>query len=337
MEFKLPRTSFNSVRTVIQAGYMANKRTITSAEWGKVIPGKNLYENVRRSLGFLKELGLIEISAKKNSYELTDTFMKLGEAIRAKDERLEITLWRALVYGSPFLKEIIKHIEFSQDVKGFIKKRELKEFIISLAGYQDKTNINFFDIYAAAIVTLLEQIKVIEIVNKLDIKLSSKSIVDEVEMKKYPFYNSVFGVPNKKYSYDLFVLMPFLSELKPVFDDHIKPIANALNLTVARADDFFSQNAIIEEIWSAIALAQILIADCTNKNPNVFYEIGIAHAIGKPVILITQNYEDVPFDLRHRRFIQYTYTPPGMKTFETALSKTILETLKDLNHNIQPD
>ncbi len=131
--------------------------------------------------------------------------------------------------------------------------------------------------------------------------------------------------------------MPFISELKPVFDNHIKPVAKELNLTIARADDFFSQNSIMEEIWSAIAQASILIADCTHKNPNVFYEIGIAHAIGKPVILITQNSSDVPFDLQHRRYIQYAYTPPGMKKFETDIYTTISETLKDLNSSIKPE
>jgi hypothetical protein len=142
--------------------------------------------------------------------------------------------------------------------------------------------------------------------------------------------NSVFGTPNPKYSFDVFVLMPFASELKPIYDNHIRKTVKALNLSIVRADDFFSQESIMDEIWSAIACATILIADCTNKNPNVFYEIGLAHAIGKPVILITQNPDDVPFDLRHRRYIQYAYTPPGMEKFEKDLSATIAEIQKDL-------
>ncbi len=151
-----------------------------------------------------------------------------------------------------------------------------------------------------------------------------------VNNQNSPFYTSVFGSPNKKYTYDLFVLMPFVPELRPIYDDHIKKVAGDLNLSIARADDFFSQNSIMEEIWSAIAQASILIAECTNKNPNVFYEIGLAHAIGRPVILITQNPNDVPFDLQYRRYIQYSYTPPGMGIFERDLSSTIVETLKDL-------
>lgn len=153
---------------------------------------------------------------------------------------------------------------------------------------------------------------------------------EAVNNRNSPLFNSVFGAPNRKYTYDLFVLMPFAPELKPIYDNHIRKIAGTLNLSIARADDFFSQNSIMEEIWSAIAQASILIAECTNKNPNVFYEIGLAHAIGRPVILITQNPDDVPFDLQHRRYIQYAYTPPGMEKFESDLSSTISETLKDL-------
>jgi hypothetical protein len=146
------------------------------------------------------------------------------------------------------------------------------------------------------------------------------------------FSYPIFGTPNRKYTYDLFVLMPFSLNLKPVYDDHIKKVAQTQNLSIARADDFFSQNSIMYEVWSAIAQASILIADCTGKNPNVFYEIGIAHTLGKPVVLITQNQDDVPFDLRHIRYIYYDYTPPGMIKFENTLAATILEIMKDISN-----
>jgi len=149
-------------------------------------------------------------------------------------------------------------------------------------------------------------------------------------VQKLPIVNSIFGTPNRRYAFYLFVLMPFAPDLKPIYDNHIKKVADTLDLYIARADDFFSQNSIMHEIWSAIYNATILIADCTGKNPNVFYEIGIAHTLDKPVILITQNPDDVPFDLRHRRYIQYAYTPLGMEKFERDLAATILETMNEL-------
>ena len=140
------------------------------------------------------------------------------------------------------------------------------------------------------------------------------------------FVEPFFGLPEKEQTgepYDLFVLMPFNDDLKPVYEDHIKKVAASLNLSAKRADDFFTADAIMRNIWSAIYASHLVIADCTGRNPNVFYEIGIAHTIGRPVILIAQNKDDVPFDIRHIRYIQYDLTPSGLREFEDRLRKTI--------------
>lgn len=133
-----------------------------------------------------------------------------------------------------------------------------------------------------------------------------------------------FGAPNKlAHQIDVFVLMPFTEDLRLVWHDHMKPVVEAMGLTVKRADDFFTAHSVMADVWDAICGARAIIADCTSRNPNVFYEIGVAHTIGKPVILTTQNADDVPFDLRHLRYIEYKYTPPGMRQFETSLRETL--------------
>jgi hypothetical protein len=138
-----------------------------------------------------------------------------------------------------------------------------------------------------------------------------------------------FGRPQElQHPAQVFVLMPFSGDMKPVYDDHIKKVANGLGLSVARADDFFTAHAVIADIWSAVHSAEVVVADCTGKNPNVFYEIGMAHVLGKKVILITQNPNDVPVDVRHFRFIPYIYTPPGMKDLEAALENTLKTELR---------
>lgn len=124
--------------------------------------------------------------------------------------------------------------------------------------------------------------------------------------------------------------MPFETKLSAVYEDHLKSVARELSVTIARADDFFTNHDVITDIWSAIVASKILVADCTGRNPNVFYEIGLAHAIGKPVVLITQQSEDIPFDLRHRRYITYELTPRGMKAFEQALKKAIINTIEEV-------
>lgn len=59
------------------------------------------------------------------------------------------------------------------------------------------------------------------------------------------------------------------------------------------------------------------------KNPNVFYEIGIAHTLGKNVILITQDIEDIPFDFRLFRHMDYEDNIDGFNTLEQKLKKSI--------------
>ncbi|MBI5670978.1 MAG: hypothetical protein HZC41_23540 [Chloroflexi bacterium] len=127
---------------------------------------------------------------------------------------------------------------------------------------------------------------------------------------------------------DVFVLMPFAETLKPVYTDHILPVVERLGLSCKRGDDFFTSASIMDEVWTSIYHARLCIADCTGRNPNVFYELGIVHTIGKPCVLLAQSMDDIPFDVRHRRFIQYDYTPQGMKQFEDKLAKAVQSELQ---------
>ena len=158
--------------------------------------------------------------------------------------------------------------------------------------------------------------------------LSLKDLAEFSKLRSI-IVNPSFGRPeSSKNSSAIFVVMPFQPELQPVYEDHIAAVSGRLNLTVSRADDFSGSHAIMQDVWNAMAGSEIVIADCTGKNPNVFYEIGIAHTLGRPVILITQSPGDVPFDLRHLRYIGYTLTPRGMKLFEESLQQTLVEQLR---------
>ncbi len=122
---------------------------------------------------------------------------------------------------------------------------------------------------------------------------------------------------------DILVLMSFDPKLRPIYDDHILKVTKSLNLDAKRADDFFTTHHVMSDVWDAINAARLVIADCTGRNPNVFYEIGMAHTLGRSVVLITQHNRDVPFDLQDIRYIQYEYTPPGMEKFEKQLTSTL--------------
>lgn len=126
-----------------------------------------------------------------------------------------------------------------------------------------------------------------------------------------------------------FIVMPFGNEqLNVVYEDFVKPpIENVCNLICERGDDVFGSNVIMDDITRSIEKAKIIVADLTGRNPNVFYEVGIAHTLNKTVLLLAQNIDDVPFDLRHRRVLIYEYSPRGCKRLEKEISKHIISLL----------
>ncbi len=106
-------------------------------------------------------------------------------------------------------------------------------------------------------------------------------------------------------------MMPFAAPLGDYYDKIYKPAIEKAGLRPVRADnEIFGTGKIIDQIWSGINAARVLVAELTSRNPNVFYELGLAHALEKPVVLISSNEGDVPFDLQHIRVIYYDVNDP---------------------------
>ncbi len=124
-----------------------------------------------------------------------------------------------------------------------------------------------------------------------------------------------------------FVLMPFKDRFNEYYQKIINPAIAEVGLEPLRADEIYSVHYVMTDIWKYINSAKILIAELTTQNPNVLYELGLAHAIGKPVILISQTLDDVPFDLRVLRVILYNTTDPD---WAIDLKKNIVNTLQEL-------
>ena len=102
-----------------------------------------------------------------------------------------------------------------------------------------------------------------------------------------------------------FVLMPFDSAFDDIYKLGIQAVANECDVIAERVDEQNFSETILERIYRQIETADFVIADMTGRNPNVFYEVGYAHARGKLCTLLTQSVDDIPFDLRHHRHIEY--------------------------------
>ncbi len=125
----------------------------------------------------------------------------------------------------------------------------------------------------------------------------------EVFFKDYHF---------EKQQPDIFVVMQFSSPYDGLYKDVIKPVCEEFDLNVVRADDVFSENGIIlQDIIKSIVESEIIIAEITPANQNVFYELGYAHASKKPSILLAEKGKKLPFDIQGFRTLFYENSITG--------------------------
>ncbi|TDH18256.1 hypothetical protein EXU57_24060 [Segetibacter sp. 3557_3] len=103
----------------------------------------------------------------------------------------------------------------------------------------------------------------------------------------------------------VFVIMPFSSVFDDIYGLGIKAACNELGVYCERVDEQIFSESILDRIYNQLSKADIIIADMTGRSPNVFYETGFAHALRKKVILLTQDADDIPFDLKHYSHIVY--------------------------------
>lgn len=154
-----------------------------------------------------------------------------------------------------------------------------------------------------------------------DLYVSSKRVA-----QKLTFAPHVFKVP-KNVRVDpalVSLMMPFDNETKPVHRAILVACRDA-GLKCKRADDIWKDSVIIEDVFRLILESSIVISDLTGKNPNVLYETGIAHTLGRHVIPVAKTLDDVPFDLRHHRTLLYTSDANGLKKLEYELTEKLVD------------
>ncbi len=142
-----------------------------------------------------------------------------------------------------------------------------------------------------------------------------------------------------------FVIMPFGDPRKNrdeyetftnIFNQWIKPTVEEIicdNITIEcyRADNVYKPGEIIAHIIDSLVSSEIVIADLSNQNPNVFYELGVRHSNSNNTIIISNNLDDIPFDLRSLRTIPYEYKPDKMLKLKDELIKTIKSIIENPN------
>ena len=251
--------------------------------------------------GFLERLN-------PNQLKPTELAKKI---IRPQVSDDEVNGFRQAVLNAPVISDVYKHYrgENLPDLK-FFHNALTDSFKIPIEKLTEFTEI-FDDCLSTA---------------KLTEKVGDKlRILDEASESFSPTINSTseFKKLTKAASVSssdtCFVMMPFAPPLGDYYSKIYEPAIIKAGLKPVRADDdIFGTGKIIDQIWTGITSAKVLIAELTARNPNVYYELGLAHALNKPVVLICSNEQDVPFDLKHIRVIYYDMHDPfwGIKLIE---------------------
>lgn len=148
--------------------------------------------------------------------------------------------------------------------------------------------------------------------------------ISEVDaIHQITFTPSVFKIPKKPLNTKLIsVMMPFSPAYRGTYHA-IKRVADYMGLECLRADDIWQNSTFIQDIFDLIFCSKIVIVDFSERNPNVMYETGIAHTLGKVVIPITQSINDIPSDLGHHRALKYLPNDEGYRILSNELYKRI--------------
>lgn len=118
--------------------------------------------------------------------------------------------------------------------------------------------------------------------------------------------------------------MPFRDSFAPVYAELIKPAIEGAKLASIRSDDLKATGFLFESIAAEIQRSQVIVGDLSTQNPNVLFELGYAAALGKEIVYLTQDGEDVPSDLAGQRYVRYGIEG-GMPELAPSLSTTLRE------------
>jgi len=252
----------------------------------------------------------------------TDLTRRIVRPQKATDKR---DAMREAVLNAPGISDAYKHYrgEHLPDLP-FLKNTVRDTFHIP----EDKAD-EFVTVFIETLkdAELLEDVggkqRVLDVTHTADVEGTSAS-ADE-HLKKVSKGVSVQSTDT------CFVMMPFADPLGGYYASVYEPAIKKAGLKAVRADaDIYGTGKIIDQIWSGINSAKVLVAELTKRNPNVLYELGLAHALKKPVVLVSSNEEDVPFDVKHVRVIYYDVNDPfwGSKLID-KVAENIVSALKN--------
>jgi hypothetical protein len=221
------------------------------------------------------------------------------------------------------LQRLIAYPDFKAVAKFYgDKKIPEDEFFLNTLTRQFNIPRDRAETFSEVFVANLEYLRAFDVVQAKPQKAGT--LITEVE--KLASQRRISKQPQvRAYLETCFVMMPFGNWFDKYYQDVYMPSIREAGFEPVRADELFSSGSVVEQIWEQIKKARVLLADLTERNANVFYELGLAHAARKPVVFTAPKVDDVPFDLRHLRVIIYDIREPE---WAAGLRKSVTDYLK---------
>lgn len=172
----------------------------------------------------------------------------------------------------------------------------------------------------------VKDIDLIEFLEAQGLVAAGEAEESDVELEELPaqapisIFPRAFRAPDEQTDPRLVsVMMPFDPNFAGMLEA-VRAASREAGLICQNANEVWDHDEIIQEIFALIYRSRVVVCDFTTQNPNVFYEAGIAHTLGKPVIPITQNIDALPFDLRHRRALLYSTDNGGLEELRQKIA-----------------
>jgi hypothetical protein len=242
--------------------------------------------------------------------------------IRPQNPGDEIEGYRQAILNAPEISDVYKHYR-GENIPDdtFFKNTLVDSYKIPEEDFQDFKTIFIQSLEKAQLLTRHgEKVRVVDVTSKAGVAEEKTDTLKKLE-----------AAVTIKPEDSCFVMQPFAAPLGNYYEQVYKPAIMKAGLRPMRADaEIFGTGKIMDQVWRGINASKVLVAELTSRNPNVFYELGLAHALKKPVVLISSNEDDVPFDLHHIRVIYYDVTDPfwGQKLID-KVAENILSALKN--------
>jgi hypothetical protein len=313
-----PRHSIEKALRIPRAILEQNAGKPSSAKEAAAFLGVQAHGPFRLELSSASKYGLLE--RPEQGKVQPSTLAK--QILRPQNPEDAINGYRQAVLRAPIISDVYKHYRG----ENLPDDQFLRNTVVDTYGVPpDK-----FDEFKEVLLTSLEEANLLTKHGE-KVRIVDFSSEDPPTEEKSDRIKQLGRAANINPTDSCFVMQPFGAPLGTYYEKIYKLAIEKAGLKPVRADaDIFGTGKIMDQVWAGLNSAKVLVAELTSRNPNVFYELGLAHALKKPVVLISSNEEDVPFDLHHIRVIYYDVTDPfwGAKLLE-KVAENILSAINN--------